>query len=168
MFLEEVFGLFAEALKHGVLLVDFSPEAKMLASSILPDVEGRHKTSQTILTGLQKTTEQLSNRLFAITELDKKVKSFGYSEGYLFILGDSVRKYRLWMMEDKVSPLDLLASFKNWLTAITELVDSWHLKRKSADLLIRDLGGVDTSKVGKWISTRRYHEVLAHLFRDVN
>lgn len=157
-----MYALFVQSVRFGVKVLDLKEICQQIIVTILSDYDTKKKQPALVLDGLKRAQDLLSKCEGSAADLDQELKNNSLSEGYLFVVGDGVKKYSL--DDPTASPLGLLFALKSWLQAIIEVVKAWKDYSKSKEIMEKEVKSIDYSKINKWLSAKRCQDqILSYL-----
>jgi hypothetical protein len=150
--------MFVKSFRQGVKVLDLSEECRQLVVLFISDFDKKQKNPGLILEGLHTSLEMIDKKEKSYLALEKEIRNFSLNEGYLFVIGDSVKKQSL--TEGVVSPLGFLNNLKLWVQSLLEIVKAWKDKSKRPEQLEKELKTLDHTRLNKWFSAKRCQDQL--------
>lgn len=142
-------------------MLDLRDECQTVMASLFSDFDTKGKHPQLIIDGFNKALEGLLRKEHSAASLEEGLKAYRWPEGYLFVLGDSVKKYSI--EESTCSPMALLSALKKWIQSVSGVLTAWKDRSRPVETLERDAKSIDHSVISKWFSAKRCQDHIASL-----
>lgn len=152
IFVEEVYMMYISAYQKGILVIDLTDICRKLSSVTPPnesskDLENLKQSLKTIQKELQAKREEW------IRQEKHLIDDSTIEEKYIFVLGDNAKRL------DSLCLASTLDSFHRWFDNLCELIESKQIDRhKIVD--DRQLKHMDSSKITKFVNSKRIHDIV--------
>lgn len=133
--------------------------------AFLSDFGAKHNNPSLISEPLSKVLNELDKKDREFSQLDREIKEYSFNEGYLFVVGDSVKKVSL--REGAVSITVVVSNLKTWLQGAITVIQAWKNKSKTTQALTKEARQLESNKLSKWFSAKKCQDQLINYINNI-